>query len=215
MAHYGSSSTTESTQYGSVFSDTPSGCSDHSVMTQYTVAEDEGYNHIVYNPPAGIIVLPCEFVGLGSCDETFNYDRTEEWIEHIITQHLREKLPSKAICWYCDDFIFDAKATAQGDRRMNFEYRMRHIRGHIAEGKTANDMRPDLHMLDHLYKHHFISQRRYNEVRAWCELPCGSSGTSHIHPPDFIPPERRTQHYHESKIVIKPERRRRHGQKRM
>ncbi|KAI6092686.1 hypothetical protein F4821DRAFT_108843 [Hypoxylon rubiginosum] len=207
---YNSSNTTENTQYGSVFSATPSGYSDHTVATQYTVAEEDNYNNFVYNPPAGTVILPCEFVGLGSCDQAFEFDRTEEWIEHIITAHLHDRLPSKAICWFCDDFVFDARVTAQGDRRMNFQFRMEHIRGHIADGKTANDIRPDFHMLEHLRAHRLISDRMYNEVRKWCEVPCGNNGTAHIQPPNFIPPERQAQSYHDSKVVDRPERRHRH-----
>ncbi|KAI4859530.1 hypothetical protein F4820DRAFT_158937 [Hypoxylon rubiginosum] len=207
---YRSSSTAESTQYGSVFSDAPSGYSDHSVATQYTEYTGGDDFNVVYNPPAGTFVLPCEFVGIDNCDVAFNFDRTEEWIEHIITRHLHDRLPSKAVCWYCDDYHFDAKTTAQGDRRMNFQYRMEHIRGHIADGKTANDIRPDFHMLEHLHAHRLISDRRYNDVRQWCELPCGSSATNHIHPPGYVPPERRAQEYHSNKIVVKPERRHRH-----
>ncbi|XXG97024.1 Serine/threonine protein kinase [Hypoxylon texense] len=208
---YSSSNTTESTQYGSVFSSTPSGYSDRSVATQYSgyAGGDDEYDNLVYNPPAGALILPCELVGLGSCDIAFNYDRAEEWIDHII-RHLRDKLPLKGACWFCDDFLFDAKATAQGDRHMNFQYRMEHIRGHIADGKTANDIRPDYHMIEHLHKNGVISETSYNQAKEWSEMPCKKSGMDHIHRPDFVPPERRAQAYHNSKVVVEPERRRRH-----
>ncbi|KAI1781159.1 hypothetical protein F4818DRAFT_436352 [Hypoxylon cercidicola] len=207
---YSSSNATESTQYGSVFSAAPSGYSDYSVATQYTgyAGDDEDYN-LVHNPPAGTYLLPCEFVGYGSCDVVFNFDRTEDWIEHIITRHLHDKLPAKTVCWFCDDFPCDAKVTAQGDRRMNFQYRMEHIREHIADGKTANDMRPDYHMIEHLHAHRLITDRAYNQAKGYSEMPCGSSHTTHIYPPNYVPPEREKERYHKDKIVIKEDRRRR------
>ncbi|KAI0842910.1 hypothetical protein F5Y06DRAFT_76436 [Hypoxylon sp. FL0890] len=129
-------------------------------------------SHELPNSLPGTLVLPCEFVGLGSCDVTFNYDETEAWIEHIVTDHLRDKLPNKAVCWFCDTHIFDAKAPEiQNDRLLIFRYRMEHIRKHIAEGKTVHDIRPDFHMLDHLHKHRLISEATYNQARRFHELP--------------------------------------------
>ncbi len=117
--------------------------------------------------------LPCEFAGYTECDLVFELDDVQNWIEHIIVDHLREILPRKAICWFCDDYIFDSKRT--GDRRTNFEERMNHIRNHfLYEGKTAQDMRPDHHFNRHLRDHKLISEAGFNAVRKWDEVPQGS-----------------------------------------
>ncbi|KAI0181338.1 hypothetical protein GGR52DRAFT_567568 [Hypoxylon sp. FL1284] len=198
---YGSDSTGVSTQC----SGSSGAYSNGTAATQYTDP--------VYDPNVGNAyhmlpgtVLPCEFVGLSSCDETFGFDEADMWIEHIVTSHLRNKLPSKGLCWYCDDYQFTAKDTAQGDRRMNFEYRMEHIRQHIADGFTANNIRPDFHMIEHLHSHRLISDTVYNWAKQWTEVPGGSSHMSHIHPPNFVPPERKTKQYHDSKVVVKESR---------
>ncbi|KAI1397776.1 hypothetical protein F4819DRAFT_63101 [Hypoxylon fuscum] len=212
-SNYPYSDTTEYTDCGSTFSSSSS----HSKATQYTRythytdPQPDHYNMLA-NPPAGTFDLPCEFVGIGSCDVTFRYEDTEAWIEHIINQHLRNKLPNKALCWYCDDFWFDAKEQTQGDRRMNFQNRMYHIREHIANGKTANDIRPDFPMLEHLLRHNLISEGRYNEYRRYNEVPCPRSQMSHIYPPGYVPPERQQERERASRVIIdseKEERRRR------
>ncbi|KAI3324602.1 hypothetical protein HD806DRAFT_534066 [Xylariaceae sp. AK1471] len=93
--------------------------------------------------------LPCEFVGYGSCDRTFALDEVEPWIEHIVTEHLKDHLPRKAICWFCDDYTFDSKSVGN-NRRTNFDNRMWHIHDHI-----LNDIRT-IHNAYH-------TTRRYDE----------------------------------------------------
>ncbi|KAH8160320.1 hypothetical protein CIB48_g7928 [Xylaria polymorpha] len=92
--------------------------------------------------------LPCEFVGYSGCDLTFAIDDVDNWIEHTISDHLKENLPKRVVCWFCGDWIFDYKNTK--DRRKNFENRMWHIRDHFLDGMTAQDMRPDHHLDMHL-----------------------------------------------------------------
>ncbi|KAI0472450.1 hypothetical protein F4859DRAFT_105961 [Xylaria cf. heliscus] len=129
-------------------------------------------------------ILPCEFVGYGGCDHTFQLDDVESWIEHIISVHLEDKLPSKVVCWFCDNWIFDYENV--GDRRQNFENRMWHIRDHILyEGTTAHDMRPDHFFNEHLYKHRLISEYVYNLVRRYTEVPQGNW----ILPHNALPPD--------------------------
>ncbi|KAI0798289.1 hypothetical protein GGR55DRAFT_582178 [Xylaria sp. FL0064] len=114
--------------------------------------------------------LPCEFVGYSNCDRVFTADETEQWIEHIVADHLHDILPTKCLCWFCDDFTFDSKQTR--DRRTNFDARMYHIRDHIVyEKKTVNDMRPDHFFNKHLRDHSLISEDAYNNVRRWSEAP--------------------------------------------
>ncbi|KAI1085334.1 hypothetical protein F5B20DRAFT_140521 [Whalleya microplaca] len=65
-----------------------------SADTTYTAS-----NASVYHPaPTNYPTLPCEFVGMAYCDETFDPEDTEAWIEHIATVHLLNKLPTKAVC---------------------------------------------------------------------------------------------------------------------
>ncbi|KAI0474844.1 hypothetical protein F4859DRAFT_80863 [Xylaria cf. heliscus] len=111
-------------------------------------------------------ILPCEFVG---CGETFDIGDLDGWIEHFISVHLKDNLPEKALCWFCDDWIFDTKNI--GDRRKNFENRMRHIYDHIShEGMTSNEIRPDHFMNTHLYNHGLITENIYTLVRRCIEI---------------------------------------------
>ncbi|KAI0843455.1 hypothetical protein F5Y06DRAFT_4401 [Hypoxylon sp. FL0890] len=175
--------------------------SDYTAASYYTEASDGFFNQLPNQAP-GALTLPCEFVGLGSCDVTFNYDETEAWIEHIITDHLQDRLPSKAVCWYCDTYLFDAKAPEVRDRRLNFHNRMEHIRDHIAEGKTAHDMRPDFHMLDHLRQHRLISEATFNQARRWHESLLRPEHMRHVYRPNYVPPERRRQQERQNMVLI-------------
>ncbi|KAI0414891.1 hypothetical protein F5X98DRAFT_235655 [Xylaria grammica] len=115
---YHSYSSTSS--YGSsVFSQTSSS----SVSTRMSAPDIDLAVYVA----AGL--LPCEFVGYGECEVTFSIDDTESWIEHILFHHLHDALPRKVVCWFCNDYIFEAKRTSE--RRQNFEDRMYHIREHF------------------------------------------------------------------------------------
>ncbi|KAI1260785.1 hypothetical protein F5Y18DRAFT_246658 [Xylariaceae sp. FL1019] len=135
-----------------------------------------------FGPGQGRQYLPCEFVGYGWCDVTFNLDDTESWIEHIITEHLYDQLPRKAICWFCDEYEFDYKgASARGDRRVNFDNRMHHIREHLLDGWTVDRIRVDHHFNEHLHKADLIPAGAYNSVRRWSELPAGNPPWLYAH----------------------------------
>ncbi|KAI0900807.1 hypothetical protein F4806DRAFT_491695 [Annulohypoxylon nitens] len=167
--------------------------STYTQNTQYTDSIDEG-QYMYQDPPANAYNLPCEFYAIGGCEAFFDYDDTNSWIEHILGDHLQDKLPQKADCWFCTTFSFNVKdPRVHGDRRLNFEYRMNHIHGHIGEGKTAADMMPDFHMLDHLLKHNLISEGRYNEVRRWHGLPCPRDHLKGFYKPGFVSPEKQKQ----------------------
>ncbi|OTA79948.1 hypothetical protein M434DRAFT_17920 [Hypoxylon sp. CO27-5] len=187
----------------------------YTTATEYT---NDDYYNVLQGPAPGTLVLPCEFVGLESCDTTFNYDETDAWIEHIIVDHLHDRLPSKVACWFCDAYLFDAKAPQVRDRRLNFHIRMEHIREHIAEGKTANDIRPDFHMIDHLRRYRLISEATYNQVKRWHEVSLRPEHMRHVYPHDYIPPERRTtQQERSNRLAIefpKEERQRKREKKR-
>ncbi|KAI0506315.1 hypothetical protein F5B22DRAFT_455723 [Xylaria bambusicola] len=114
--------------------------------------------------------LPCEFGGYYNyCDMVFAVDDVESWVEHIVNVHLQGKLPQKAVCWFCDDIVFDSERTK--DRRVNFDQRMRHIHAHILEGKGVNDMRPDHCLNVHLREHQLIEEDAFNITRRYSEVP--------------------------------------------
>ncbi|KAI2634188.1 hypothetical protein GGS26DRAFT_33811 [Hypomontagnella submonticulosa] len=186
---------------GSVFSDASSL---YTTSTQFTTTSASTATHGFYQHAVGTGVLPCEFVGLASCDLTFYLDDTDAWIEHISTEHLQEKLPSKSICWFCDDFVFDSKAREFGnDRSYAFDCRMKHIRGHIVEeGKTTQDMRPDYHMTEHLRRHKLITEEVYQLALKWTELPCPREQLRHVFPPHHVPAERRIQQERSTRVYI-------------
>ncbi|KAI0601885.1 hypothetical protein F4775DRAFT_358528 [Biscogniauxia sp. FL1348] len=145
-------------------------------------------------------MLPCEFVGLTSCNAVFQLHDVRTWIEHIIG-HLEGKLPSKVHCWYCDGQVFDA----QGRRhlRANFEDRMQHICNHIrTEHRTAHDIRPDYHMLNHLHHYRLIPEEQYRLARDWKEAPrCDG-----IMPPNYIPPPKQKQRELANRVVSNQDR---------
>ncbi|KAK5629369.1 hypothetical protein RRF57_005084 [Xylaria bambusicola] len=151
-----------SSQVSSVFSN-DSGVSALTMTTMMSTGTDNSY----VAPPNG---LPCEFVGYGRCDLVFAIDDVENWIEHIINVHLRNKLPRKVFCWFCDEYTFDYKRV--GDRRMNFEQRMWHIREHfINERRTVHNIRPDHYLNTHLHENSLIGDEQYYSVRRYSEAP--------------------------------------------
>lgn len=98
--------------------------------------------------------VPCEFRQLTGCLAQFAADEVAEaeWIQHVEV-HLQGLFPENAVCWFCDELVFDANVTAGGDRRYNFILRLRHIQEHIkSDGDIARpqSMRPDYYILQHL-----------------------------------------------------------------
>ncbi|KAI1430667.1 hypothetical protein GGR50DRAFT_168838 [Xylaria sp. CBS 124048] len=112
--------------------------------------------------------LPCEFAIYGECDWLFYLSREDAWIDHIVSQHLQGNLPPKVDCWFCDCDTFDAKE-AGVDRRTNYRRRMLHIREHIREGFTVNNMRPDFHFDDHVRRARLVTEEASNVVRRYSE----------------------------------------------
>ncbi|KAI1325867.1 hypothetical protein F5Y16DRAFT_400894 [Xylariaceae sp. FL0255] len=176
-----------------------SGSSRESGVTTQTVIE-EPYPHFPIPN-----TLPCEFVGYDACDETFALDDVESWIEHIKVEHLRDNLPNKVLCWYCDDFTFDYRK-AGGDRNVNFHQRMEHIRDHIVtEGLTSRHIRPDHHMNNHLRAVGLISDESYGSVARWSEVPQGP----YIFPYSAEIPDVIDNRYHQGAVVESSDSRRR------
>ncbi|KAI1506526.1 hypothetical protein F5X99DRAFT_5925 [Biscogniauxia marginata] len=192
LASCASSGSTASSMGASIFSN------QSSVATHLTYT-DPLFDNPVPDQDDENIVLPCEFVGLRSCDRTFQPDDTDSWIEHIINDHLGQQLPVKVLCLFCDDFIFEVKPRDhRTNLRENFKTRMRHIRDHIVhEGQTVHGIRPDYYMLEHLHEHRLISGREYIRAKRWCEKPSFDG----IRPPDFVPPERQREQEFANRIV--------------
>lgn len=114
--------------------------------------------------------LPCEFMKLTGCSSVFTGDDDFSWKIHI-ESHLESKFPAKAMCWFCDNWVFDSEKTSGGDRRANFETRLDHIREHFLEGKQAADMRPDYHILKHVRHHDMASRQAYDYWLGHSEAP--------------------------------------------
>ncbi|KAI1369408.1 hypothetical protein F5Y08DRAFT_334819 [Xylaria arbuscula] len=165
--------------YGSSFSRIPSVS---SVSTRGVFGNESSSSSRAYGSSGGTSIssrgtsilvsrssLPCEFVGYGGCDITFDIEDVHSWIEHIASEHLRNKLPERAFCWYCDEVEFDSKRA--GDRHTNFQQRMMHIREHIVyDGRKAHDIRPDHYFNKHLYEKGLIGEDAYNSVRKYSEV---------------------------------------------
>ncbi|ORY57434.1 uncharacterized protein BCR38DRAFT_478203 [Pseudomassariella vexata] len=113
--------------------------------------------------------LPCELACWGICNKSFPIDQTEPWTDHIVEAHLKDMLPAKACCWFCDSTDFDATAPHR-DRRcwnfdppdlgVNFTMRMEHIREHILTNATSvRRIKPDSCLLEHLNEHGLMAPR--------------------------------------------------------
>ncbi|KAK4678387.1 hypothetical protein QC764_307170 [Podospora pseudoanserina] len=113
--------------------------------------------------------LWCEFSELKGCSATFRLDDEFGWIEHHV-RHLREKLPVQSRCWFCDDYPFVAESPS--DLYPRFYERMQHIRLHIDfERVTSDHMRPDFHVVEHMYRQRLIPEHTYRLAMQFDELP--------------------------------------------
>ncbi|KAI0872468.1 hypothetical protein GGS24DRAFT_436758 [Hypoxylon argillaceum] len=188
--HYSFSSTDSyANSYASSIFSRSSGASVSTVSAPDTV-----HGHY---PAAG--GLPCEFIGYNHCEQNFALDDVENWIDHIITDHLQGVLPKKVVCWFCDDFLFDSKHTA--GRRQNFNNRMWHIREHILiEGMSVHNIRPDHYFNAHLRDSGLISENTYLAVRRYTEVPQGNYVLSH----NAITPVQETRNRRQAYEYINP-----------
>lgn len=114
--------------------------------------------------PTSPYILPCEFAIFTDCDTVFLIDETDKWIEHTKT-HLNGVLPRTLRCWYCVDRTFDADEECDGNRRLNFELRMRHIRDHVLlDGSPASWARPDKFVINHLKIHRLVDEKTWSRL---------------------------------------------------
>lgn len=147
--------------------------------------------------------LPCEFRKLSGCEERFDREEMEAWIQHSIMVHLRGILPTFCICWFCDEARFQAATERPEDREVAYRRRMRHIASHfVREGKTAVDVRWDFHFLDHVHHHGLIPEDVFRWATRQGELPTPRDMT-------FVDPRTVRPEGEE-----RDERRRRHGRER-
>lgn len=163
----------------------------------------------------GAHILPCEFVSYGSCDEQFHLTDFDQWMKHIVFDHLGNSLPNKCCCWYCDNCDFDARRDHL-DKESNFRNRLDHIRCHIRDdGFGIDEIRPDYDFIAHLWKLGLISRGTYEATQRWREGV--SSSVEGIVPHDYIPEEQIQRHERSQMIIVTDPRQksRRHEGKRV
>ncbi|KAK3397038.1 hypothetical protein B0T20DRAFT_357224, partial [Sordaria brevicollis] len=117
--------------------------------------------------------LWCEFCGSLECPEEFNIGEEDFWIDHHL-RHMNHHLPSKLVCWFCNDYEFTVDERASREKRQeNFLNRMWHIREHIFDNPrlTWQSMRPDFYMARHLHSLHVISDEVYRDIVSYTEVP--------------------------------------------
>lgn len=104
--------------------------------------------------------LPCEFIGWSGCNVRFPPNTPQRCIDHS-KDHLQNKFPSVALCWFCDQ-LFDLTGPSD-DCGLGYEARMLHIRGYIIyENLNEDYIRPDYSFASHLHMHHLITDEVYN-----------------------------------------------------
>ncbi|KAI1800913.1 hypothetical protein F4811DRAFT_485387 [Daldinia bambusicola] len=185
-------------RYDDAFSASGSVSSYCTTATRYTLVNDP--QNTLHNLDRAH--LPCEFIGLG-CDETFSFNEVDAWTEHIITNHLGNKLPSTVVCWFCDIWPFDCnRPDITGDRRHNFYQRMQHICGHFIDGKSVSEMRPDFYMIEHLGKNKLVAESTYRHLKRWKDVPCSIEEIRHVQGPDFVSPERQEQQRLSERVFV-------------
>ncbi|ORY64113.1 uncharacterized protein BCR38DRAFT_206937 [Pseudomassariella vexata] len=163
------------------------------------IPEDVAATVFARQPSQGANFLPCEFnvAGYEECNERFPIDATEVWAEHMASKHLRHCLPHKLVCWFCSDIEFDAHSQCQGDLHLNFWHRMEHIRNHLVDGNTPDDIRPDFHLLEHLYQNKMVTDTTYNRL---CNTNEGHQ-VDGVYKYNFVAPERRVAEERNEMII--------------
>ena len=118
--------------------------------------------------------LPCEFIAYGPCEKTFSIDDEKAWVKHI-RHHLKDRLPQKTMCWFCDKRF---KSGQKNDERLaTFKERMKHIRKHFkSEYRTplptmVQRIRPDFDLLDHMKENKLIGNDMFQRAQTFREHP--------------------------------------------
>ncbi|KAL7921546.1 hypothetical protein ACQKWADRAFT_121723 [Trichoderma austrokoningii] len=126
--------------------------------------------------------LPCEFIGYNDCEETFDLDNVDDWVQHVCGHHLAWRLPRDCVCWFCDVPVFHAVEDTADERERNFRARMHHIAGHFGQGVTIADIRPDFYFLDHLRDIGLVSERDFWLYKEYHEAPQPREGINSEEP---------------------------------
>ncbi|KAK2605972.1 hypothetical protein QQS21_003598 [Conoideocrella luteorostrata] len=116
-------------------------------------------------------LLPCEFKNLSGCDMVFQFLEVDQWIEHMINEHLVACFPTYSICWFCDVATFDGSSSGAAGRSQLYRQRMHHIATHFYAGKIAAEIRPDFFFLDHLHENNLINEETFQRAKRRGELP--------------------------------------------
>ncbi|KAK8094541.1 hypothetical protein PG997_001226 [Apiospora hydei] len=169
----------------------------------------KSYNTTLSSPPRSTAsTVPSVYNNHATIDPPHNPRYFWEW--HVGTEHLQDNLPPHCICWFCDQ-EFSAR-NHNGNERENFRFRLEHIRDHIIQGRlTAQDMRPDYFLLEHMYRNGLLEKVHYQLECSYTEGPTASGIVEY----NYTPPERRRAKELESRVYHdndKEERRRRRRQ---
>lgn len=187
-----STSGSRSTDHSSIFDTMPNSGSDRSIVftapsTRNRIPQDLADFMARNMSRPNVDRLPCEFAKYSRCRRTFPLTDLDQWMDHIIVDHLDHKLPNKCVCWFCDDISFDAEAQ-KTDRLNNFFLRLEHIRDHFRDDHyTVDEIRPDFAFISHLHHHQLISDRMFHRTESWGESPAPTNPDLYSH--DFIPPK--------------------------
>lgn len=180
---------TSPTPNPSVFSGNNGGNA-YTVSTAPSVDGDERdfHQHPFVPPPPPPPSLPCEFRQYSGCRASFALDDVTHWINHIVTVHLDGRYPRHSSCWFCNR-TYEASSDSSKDKKKYFVRRMQHIAGHWQQGEmTWDNMRPDFHFIDHIYRERIIGEAEYHSLRGYSEVP--EHGYSTFHAAGFRRPER-------------------------
>lgn len=157
-------------------------------------------------PPLHRQLLPCEFAWFTDCEEMFDLDQEEAWVQHMAAHHLLWKFPRYTICWFCDDAEFRAKSSALRDRKVAYTQRICHVAEHFRLGRTISDVRADFFFLDHIYDHGLINEILFQRAKDYHEVPQPKNGIN-------TQPYQKNQHRgQEIWVVESPQARRRRGE---
>ncbi|KAI9644192.1 hypothetical protein NHQ30_007546 [Ciborinia camelliae] len=110
------------------------------------------------------VVLPCEFLW-ADCHVEFHPDNFENWLAHTLTHFANLPPPSKCVCLFCDDEVFEDN----DDPRNNWRQRMIHNREHFIDGET--NIRPDFLVIDYMWKNGLITDKDYRSAEQYTERP--------------------------------------------
>lgn len=173
-----SDSSAYSTEASSVF-DTPyhgppcpSSLSEESDATSVQESDTASVQSFVETDGTPELMIPCEFVALGGCNQRFRLSEIRAWLNHVQGAHLRGHLPDETWCWFCDA-TFKTPLRRDAERETCFYQRISHIVGHLTNDTNVDHLRvrPDFPLLDHLAEHKLITQEAFDRAKNYSEVP--------------------------------------------